>query len=323
MRVLITNRDSLCNLLAFQLVAAGHEVKLDLSARNERIDVAVTALSRSADVERLRELARTIPGVPLLAVSRIPSRDVAYINSGAITLLYPGFGKNFQGPGRRRRFYPLALPGPAVGPVIGRPWAEDRMLVGLLRSAGIGASLREDMGSWLTVTSAWLSPLRGAVAAAAQRGLTLDATPDLITVAARAARERLRLLRTAGFHLEPGTFCLLNLPESWAIAAVREIARALNGDVDLPWLPTPDEALLVRVHLEIFKREQGAKTPAADFLDDFAREERQPIQVTAPELESSGTLNGHWPVGGSVSSSRGARGRPSTLSSRTSDPHRW
>ncbi len=123
----------------------------------------------------------------------------------------------------------------------------------------------------LTVASAWQGPIRGAIEAAARQGLALAAKPDLITVAARAARERLRLARSAGLRLGAAAGSLLVLPESWAIACVREIARGLllNGDA---WrVPTCEEALTVGERLAPVAREKAIPTPAADFLDGFSR----------------------------------------------------
>jgi hypothetical protein len=151
----------------------------------------------------------------------------------------------------------------------------------MLRAAGIRASARAEMQLWLTVAAAWLSPLRGAVVAAAQQGLALVAKEDLITVAARAVRERLHLARTAGLPLDAGTVPMLLMPESWTAGRVREIARALLVAPDLPSLPTSEEAVKVRERLEPLARSAGVRTPAADFLDGFAAEDAQACAPSA------------------------------------------
>jgi hypothetical protein len=159
----------------------------------------------------------------------------------------------------------------------------------VLFEAGIWASCRPDMQPWLTVTSAWLSPLRGAVIAAARQGLALRATPDLITVATWAARERLSLMRSCGLDLDARCACLVALPEWWAIKAMRRIAGVVPRDGDLWWLPTAEEATAVRLRLSVLARESGIRTPAADFLDGFSLEEtgrQQRFHIVSTEGEA-------------------------------------
>ena len=273
MRILITDCGPPGGLLALRLAGAGYEVSLEFSDASRPPDAALLTVSRSGDLERVRELRSKLPDVPLLVLSRISLPEIAEVEDLGCTLMFPGVSRGFPGYGPQQRSSPLGLPGTAVGPLVGRPRRIDRRFVGLLRSAGIRASSRGDMQTWLTVTSAWRSALRGAIVAASRQGLTLDATPDLITGAARAARERLRLLRAARFPLDAGCFCLLNLPESWAIGTVREIAEILRDVRDLPCVPNPEEAVVVGEHLRVLTREQGVRTPAADFLDGFTRGE--------------------------------------------------
>jgi hypothetical protein len=275
MRILITDCGPPGGLLALRLTGAGHEVSLEFSDASKPPDVAIVAVSRSGDLDRVRELRGTLPGVQLLALTRIALPEIADVEDLGITLMFPGFSKGLPGYGPQQRSTPLGLPGTVAGPLVGRPRAIDRWFVGLLRSAGIRASSRADMQAWLTVTSTWLSSLRGAILAAARQGLTLDTTPDLITVAARAVRERLRLLRAAHFPLDAGCFCLLSLPESWAIATVREIAENVRDVGNLPCVPSPEEAVGVSEQLKVLTREQGVKMPAADFLDGFIRGETE------------------------------------------------
>ena len=266
MRILITHCASFGRPIARHLAAAGHKVDLERANADGRPDAVVLAVSTTGDLEHARRLGRTFPNAPILALARIALPEVAAVEALPITLMFPGWSDT-------RRSRPLGLPGSVVGPLSGPPRAADRRLVALLRSAGIRAALRGNLQAWLTVTSAWLSPFRGAVVAAAQRGLTLDATPDLITLAARAARERLHLLQRAQFPLPPVCSCLLHLSESWAIAIVRSIASALRAAPDMQCIPGCEEAALVAGRLKVLAREGGIRTPAADFLDGFAREE--------------------------------------------------
>lgn len=232
----------------------------------------MAAITQATDLARVRLLRRALPEVPLLALTRIALPEIATVEELGISLMFPGFDGGVPGSGARRR-WPLALPGTIVGPVVGRPKPADRRLVGLLRSAGIRASSRGDMQAWLTVTSAWLGPLRGAIVASARQELALAVKPDLITVAARAARERLRLVRNAGFPLDERCVRLLVLPELWAIARFQEIARSVLLAPDLPCLPSYEEAVVVGERLKVLAGELGVATPAANFLDGFTREE--------------------------------------------------
>lgn len=273
MRVMISDADPLVRFLAGKLAAAGHEVRDRNERSAERPEAVLTAISHRGDVGRLGAIGHDVPGVPMLVLTRVAFPEVAKVEDLDITLMFPGFSKGSPGYGAQSRLSPLGLPATAVGPLTGRPRPVQRRLIELFRSAGVRALCREAMQEWLTVTSAWMGPLRGAIVAAARQGLSLGAAPDLVTVTARAARERLRLLRVAGYHVDPGSFCLLALPESWAIATVAEIARVMAGASDLLSIPTVEEAITIGERLKVLACEQGARTPAADFLDGFSLEE--------------------------------------------------
>jgi len=273
MRILITDPSPTGTLLAQRLADGGHTVSLDRSGAATRPEVAVAVVSGADGIESVRRLRRALGDVPLLALTRVPLLSIAAVEDVEISLMFPGFDAGGAAHGTPLPRYPLALPGTVVGPVAGRIRPVDRRLAELLRAAGIRAALRPDMQRWLTVASAWLGPVRGAIVAAAQQGLALAAKDDLITVAARAARERLLLVRNAGLPLDAGCACLLALPELWAIARIREIAKLALQARDLPCLPTCEEALLVRERLEPLVREQGPGTPAADFLDRFSSDD--------------------------------------------------
>lgn len=287
MRVLIKGCEPQGRILARQLAAAGHEVGLEDSGAAGPPDAVVLAVTHRGDLEQVGAARASFPGTPLLVLARAPLPKAAEFDDAGLTVMFPGFGEGSPGRAEQRGLGALGLPGTVVGPLAGPPRVADRRFVALLRSAGIRASLRENMQAWLTVTSAWLGPLRGAVAAAARQGLTLDATPDLVTLAARAARERLRLVRHAGLPLPPAGFCLVNLPETWAIKTVREIACALRDGNELPGMPSCEEAALVAGRLKVLAREHGIRTPAADFLDGFTREEAartaELVSVAEPE----------------------------------------
>jgi hypothetical protein len=273
MQILITDPGPTGTLLAQRLADGGHVVSLDPSGAATRPEVAVAAVSGADDIEGVRRLRRALGEVPLLTLTRVPLPSIAAVEDLEISLMFPGFDAGGIASGSPRPRYPLALPGTVMGPVAGRIRPVDRRLAGIFRAAGIRTALRPDMQRWLTVASAWLGPVRGAIVAAAQQGLALAAKDDLITVAARAARERLLLVRNAGLPLDAGCACLLALPELWAIARIREIAKVALQAPDLPCLPTCEEALQVRERLEPLVREQGLGTPAADFLDRFTRED--------------------------------------------------
>lgn len=238
-----------------------------------RPGVVIAALSPGDDVACLRAFQEQEPASPLVVVARAAVAAHVQVQDLGITVMFPGFDASeaAEPPGRSRGL--LSLPGTVVGPLTGRPRSVDQWFAEVLRQAGIRASCRGDMQSWLTVTSAWLSPLRGAVIAAAQQGLTLRATPDLVTLATRAARERLSLLRSSGFDLNAGCACLVALPEWWAIRTMRRIAWIVPPDGSLWCLPTAGEAVVVSRSLAALARESGIHTPAADFLDAFSLEE--------------------------------------------------
>lgn len=235
--------------------------------------LTVAALSPGDNPGYLRKLTERKPGRPLLVVARAPVPELAQVEDLGITVMFPGFEESSSAGARGCRTRPLALPGTVVGPLVGRPRDVDRWMASVLLKAGIRASCRPDMQSWLTVASAWLSPLRGALIAAAQQRLALSATPDLITVATRAARQRLSLLRSCGFDLDARCACLVVLPEWWATSAVRRIAGVVPRDGDLWCLPTAAEATAVSRSLAALVKESGIRTPAADFLDIFSSEE--------------------------------------------------
>jgi hypothetical protein len=237
-----------------------------------RSGLTVAEVSPGDDPAHLRKLTGGQPGRPLLVVARAPVPELAQVEDLGITVMFPGFEESVSGGAPERSCRPLALPCTVVGPLVGRPRDVDRWVASVLLKAGIRASCRPDMQRWLTVTSAWLSPLRGALLAAAQQGLPLSATPDLITVATRAARQRLSLLRSCGFDLDARCACLVALPEWWAIKAMRRVAAVMPRDGDLWWLPTADEVMAVGRNLGILARESGIQTPAADFLDIFSEE---------------------------------------------------
>ena len=237
-----------------------------------RSGLTVVEVFPGDDPSRLRQFTEDRPGSPLLLVARVPVPELAQVEDLGITVMFPGFEERPPGGASERSCRPLALPCTVVGPLVGRPRDLDRWIAGVLLEAGISASCRPDMQSWLTVTSAWLSPLRGALLAAAQQRLALSATPDLITVATRAARQRLSLLRSCGFDLDARCACLVALPEWWAIKAMGGIAGSVPRDGDPWWLPTADEAMAVGRNLSILARELGIRTPAADFLDIFSEE---------------------------------------------------
>lgn len=237
-----------------------------------RPGLTVAEVSPGDDPGHLRRLAEGRPGRPLLVVCRAAVPEFTQVGDLGIIVMFPGFEESPSAGARGCRARPLALPGTVLGPLVGRPRGVDRWLAGVLHKAGIRACCRPDMQRWLTVTSAWLSPLRGAVIAAAQQGLALRSTPDLITVAALAARQRLSLLRSCGFDLDARCACLVALPEWWAMKAMRSIAGVMPQDGDVWWLPTAEEATAVGRSLAILARESGMRTPAADFLDIFSEE---------------------------------------------------
>ncbi len=237
-----------------------------------RSGLTVAEVSPGDDPGHLRKLAGGRPGRALLVVARAPVPELAQVGDLGITVMFPGFEESVSGGAPERSCRPLALPCTVVGPLVGRPRDVDRWIASALLKAGIRASCRPDMQRWLTVTSAWLSSLRGAMLAAAQQGLPLSATPDLITVATRAVRQRLSLLRSCGFDLDARCACLAALPEWWAIKAIRRVAAVVPRDGDLWWLPTAGEATAVGRSLATLARESGIQTPAADFLDIFSEE---------------------------------------------------
>lgn len=210
-------------------------------------------------------------GPPLVLVSRVPRNVPADLGS-SIFMLYPGAGPQWT-PDQPAIPPWTALPGVTAGPLSGAVRAGDRRLVTLLSQEGVPSSARPDMDAWLTVTSAWLGPVRGAVVAASRRGLPLASCPDLVTVAARAARERLALLRMSGVPLDVRTSCLLHLTEWWAIDEMRRVAAALSAGGDLPFLPTAAEAAALSRHMRTRLSRPGLSSPAADFLDGFSEEE--------------------------------------------------
>ncbi len=210
---------------------------------------------------------------PLVVVSRVPPPPTAGNPGLGPTLLFLGYGPWWDRPARAAApWRSLPLPGAVVGPASGALRSVDQEAEAALRGVGIRTSRRPEMTSWLTVTSAWLGPFRGAVVAASRQGLRLEDAPDLVTVAARATRERLTLMRAAGMALDVRGACLAHLPEWWVVDEVRRVAAALPDDDALPFLPTSEEAVRVSLDLAARFSGTGVRTPAADFLDGFCRD---------------------------------------------------
>ncbi|HPS80054.1 MAG TPA: hypothetical protein PLS53_17995, partial [Thermoanaerobaculaceae bacterium] len=133
----------------------------------------IAALSPGDDIARLRELQECPTAWPLVVVVRAAILGQGQAEELGLTVMFPGVDAGGALEALERHRGVVGLPGTVVGPLAGRPRRVDRWLAVVLRKAGIRASCRGDMYSWLTVTSAWLSPLRGAVIAAARQGLPL------------------------------------------------------------------------------------------------------------------------------------------------------
>lgn len=212
---------------------------------------------------------------PLLVVTATPPADPSHLDRLGATVMFPG---RFESPCMARHRIPdsLLLPGAVVGPLFGAPRRVDRRWVGLLRAAGIRAGCHPDMQAWLRVTSSWMAPIRGAVVAAAQRGLPLAEAADLLRVATRAARENLRALRADMFDFDPCSACLLGLPEWWAMQAIQSIAATLAANSDQPWLPGPEEALHVGQFVRRLARRHQIECPSAALLDELVTKPLNP-----------------------------------------------
>ena len=65
MRILITDCGPPGGLLALRLAGAGYEVSLEFSDASRPPDAALLTVSRSGDLERVRELRSKLPDVPL------------------------------------------------------------------------------------------------------------------------------------------------------------------------------------------------------------------------------------------------------------------
>ncbi len=233
--------------------------------------VSVVALAPGEGLEEACARAAGLQEQELLVVTRVPLPEDVRKRRPQLAVLFPGVSNRANIKGHDSGACEL-LPGVVVGPLVGPPETTHRRLAEVVRNAGVATSCRPEMHNWLRVTSAWLAPLRGAVIAAALQDRNLAATEDLITIATRAARERLRVLKAGELPLELRCRLLLALPEIWAIAAIRRVARALPADGSPSWLPTPAEAVVVSQNLARVAALLHVRTPAADFLDQFSFE---------------------------------------------------
>ena len=243
--------------------------------------IALVAPEKGEDaVEACARLGKGF-GSPPLVVTRVPLPERASRWQPDLAVLFPG---ETAIPVRARLAVgaPWPVPSVMVGPLVGRPSAGHRASAASIRRAGVKASCRRDMHSWLRVTSAWLAPLRGAVLAARERGVRLADAEDLITVATRAARERLRVMRVGGLPVDASYRVLLVVPEVWAITAIRKVAKSLPGDGSPTWLPSAVEAVEVGERAVRMAAILGVKTPAADFLDQFSVEEAARVRQPEP-----------------------------------------
>jgi hypothetical protein len=256
-----------------------HIVITDLGVGSEALLERLTGCTRGVTVVKLapgdnladlRSLEALQPGSPLLLVTRLPLPEPARLARPGVAVMFP---EDLPGPanGSRRMAAPL-LPGTVLGPLSGHPGRVERKMAEVLRCGGIAASCRPDMQEWLRVTSVWLAPLRGAVIAAAHQGCAITEAQDLVTIATRAARERLLLMRTCGFRVDARCALLLAVPESWAIRAMARVARALPDEGNPLYLPTAAEAAAVSREMATEAYRLGLRTPAADFLDQFSAE---------------------------------------------------
>lgn len=220
-------------------------------------------------------------GSPPLVVTRVPLPE-------KVSRWHPDLGVLFPGEtaiSMRSRLAvgaPWPVPCVMVGPLVGRPSAGHRASAASIRRAGVKASCRRDMHSWLRVTSAWLAPLRGALLAARERGVRIGDAADLVTLATRAARERLRVMRVGGLPVDVRYMVLLAMPETWAVTAIRKVANSLPDGGSPSWLPSAVEAVEVSQRVVAMAAVLGVKTPAADFLDQFSAEEAARVRQPGP-----------------------------------------
>jgi hypothetical protein len=261
MHIMVTDFGAATQALAERLEALEH-------------GVTVVTLKPGEDGESVPPLEAFDRSSPFLVVTRVPASDPSRLDRLGATVLFPG---RFRLPGSdpSRQAAALLVPGATMGPVYGAPRKVERRLARLLSGAGLRPVCRSNLQAWLRVTSAWLAPLRGAVIAAGLQGLSLSGAPDLVTIATRAARERLLVLRRARYELDARSAFLLALPEWWAIRAMRRVARALCRNGSEPYLPSAVEAGVVSRRAAALARRHKLATPAADFLDQFSAEDAE------------------------------------------------
>lgn len=254
-------------VIAALLEAGGSTVSLPGDEPAERLDAAILGMASITGDGSVRALSARLAGVPLVLATHVPIAGAAIEDLIAFRLFSAIEEPPEGGPPRPT---PRLVPGTTLGPAVGRPLTTGRALTEVLRKVGVRVSLRADMTGWLTSTAAWLTPVNGAVVAAAEQGSDLLAAPDLVTLAARAGQERIRVLRRAGLPLESRARWLDALPESLAILAVRHLAQSTRAGSRPSWLPSVGETVAASRLFASLCSMTGLSTPAADFLDSFA-----------------------------------------------------